>query len=664
MKQLATLLFALMLSAAASAQNKLEAPTLGQRVTLERSQVATKAASVSPQKKITIDEGEHLMGFYTTDDLPDISSGGYLGLPNYPGYIYIGAVFDNTVITEKFIGGEITRFRFAVAYDVTVRSARIYAVDTNYTVDPDALAEIDMSSATIQAGWNDVELPEPITIEEDKYYCIGYEYVQESNKFPIVTDRDIDKAVSSYYGCVAYGTWETALNYSWQIVTGADDLCVQAVVKGGNFSDDDISLASPECDKYVQKGNDLAYNFKLRNYGGKEASSYKLNLAVDGTVFETLDTPLALTGQYQELSGTLALDSSLESGEHTLAISVAQINGNTPTENTDDDVVEATFYTYDGSVERQLHLIENFTSIQCTACPYGHNVLQALMDAYPDKYAWVAIHSSGMGDDPYYLENGDSDYIEYFSGNESYPTAAFDRQLITDSFLEADNDMAISVGFYDAYKTIAATQINNDVDNASTTPVFAPVDIASDYDEASRKVTITVSGEGVDVAKQLLATNRLTIYLTEDGLVSRQYWDGRWVSDYTHNNVLRMIANTYPWGDDINWTSDSSYSNTVTVTLDSDWEADNMYIVAFISGPMATLIDDTWYWAEESEAFLNNANKAKLNDNPTGITAVTNSEQDGAETFYTIDGRRIATPAKGVNIVKTAKGETKKVVVK
>ena len=47
----------------------------------------------------------------------------------------------------------------------------------------------------------------------------------------------------------------------------------------------------------------------------------------------------------------------------------------------------------------------------------------------------------------------------------------------------------------------------------------------------------------------------------------------------------------------------------------------------------------------------------------TGVNAVNLPDNNKVE-YYTIDGRKVNTPAKGLNIVKTANGETKKIVVK
>jgi hypothetical protein len=56
-----------------------------------------------------------------------------------------------------------------------------------------------------------------------------------------------------------------------------------------------------------------------------------------------------------------------------------------------------------------------------------------------------------------------------------------------------------------------------------------------------------------------------------------------------------------------------------------------------------------------------NAAKTKVVGEETGIKAT--HIQSAADSFYTIDGRRLTAPQRGVNIVRNADGSTRKVVV-
>ncbi len=664
MKGTFTLVIALMLSLTINAQVKLGEPTPARGILESTSGKQALTPGVkknnAPMRKIQIDEGEHLMGFYTTDDLP------IYGLAfNSTGTYYVGNLFDEEVI-GNFVGGDIMRFRFALQTSATVYSAFIYAVDAEgYLSGP--LASVSINK-TCSAGWNDVELTTPVTIEEGVNYLIGYAYQQNSTDYPMGVDYTMETDIDCDY---FYYTSDPT--YSWNAASGYGALCLQAVVKGGNFIDDDLALSKLTVRGYASQEDELPYSFRIRNMGNKTPSTYTLNVAVDGTTVETLTDPISVTGNYETVNRTLKLD-DISTGSHTLSVSVATINGEVPTENTYNDQVEGSFIIYEGEMpERQMHLIENFTSIYCGYCPLGHGVLEAMQEANPDKYSWIALHSIYMGADTLALYQNDYLTVEYFF--EVYyaglPSGSFDRAPITSDYLGESNAYILSLGYYSQYAQSVANALNEAIDNVcEDIPTYVSVDITPEYNPDTRELKITVSGSGCGSANELIADHLLTVYLTEDGIAGRQedYMTGSarngYLIDYTHNNVLRAIPTTYEWGDDISWTSDRTYSNTITTTLDKKWDDSQMYITAFVSGPMAVYQYGTWYLNYLEDGLVNNTNRVKITDVSTGISAVTTTGEELTKTYYTTDGRQLSAPVKGVNIVKSSDGSVKKLYVK
>ncbi|MCD8291835.1 MAG: Omp28-related outer membrane protein [Prevotella sp.] len=634
--------------------------------------------SLNPQKvrstpnRIALDSDEHLIGFYTTDDLPDLSSGeGYIGMYSNPGQLKAGVIFENEVLTKR-VGGQITKVRFALAAPVKVANVEVRTCTPNYYISDEPVSSVDLSSTSTNIGWNEVTLTTPVTVEEGMYYLVSFEYTQTDDPnvpaaWPLVTDMELKTDITPQYGFLLYGYWPDYGVTDW-FTMGNDygNLCIQAVVKGGSMVDNDIALKNLTLDKYASKGDELAYSFNIKSDGNAIPSSYVLNITVDGEVVKTLDTPIALTSGNQKISGTLTLPTDISMGSHKFAVKVATINGNVPTQNTDDDTLEATFTIYEGSATRQMHLVENYTSVKCTYCPLGHDLLEKLQELYPGKYAWVAIHGAGMGSDPFYLSDGSTDFIENFSmpTGSAYPSAGFDRYILDDPDLNSYGTIGIGLGYSSFYQETAAKMIDAAVTDAySKIPAFVNVDIATNYNEATKTLDIRVLGDGVSGANQLLDGNRLTVYLTEDGLVSTQLNNGKYDNDFVHNNVLRKIINEYPWGDNINWISDSSYENDFTVKLDNSWNAANMHVVAFISGSYAVWKDGDWYYANYGDAYVNNANMVKVG-NSTGISKAISDTNVTEISRYTTDGRRISTPVKGLNIIKMSDGTARKVMVK
>jgi hypothetical protein len=187
-------------------------------------------------------------------------------------------------------------------------------------------------------------------------------------------------------------------------------------------------------------------------------------------------------------------------------------------------------------------------------------------------------------------------------------------------------------------------------------PCFATVDVKAEVN--GEKLAITVSGAGTESVQDNLKNASLTVYVTEDGIIGRQLNLGTWVSDYEHNHVLRdLVSNVV--GDDLKWTSATNYENQYEVALGSDWKVENLKVVAFISQKPTSATSP-----DRRKMAVYNANDAIVTD-PVGIFCIDNAEVSAAaKSFYTVDGRQVSQPQRGLNIVRMADGKTVKVLVK
>ncbi len=604
---------------------------------------------------MALNDNERIVGLYTTDDLPDME-GGYIRVGDASSISepIVGVLFNEDMM-QKYVGGQLTHFRFAVACDVSVYSAYVYTVTGDLDISSEAVATVEINE-TLTAGWHDITLAEPVTIASGCGYLLGFSYREARNIYPLATDLELDTDYTSDYGILACS------RNKWTSYTGYGSICLQAAIDGGSFVDDDLALTKLTVDTYALQDDGLNYSFKVRNDGLGDLDSYAITLAIDDDIVETLTTPIDLTNVFTTITGNIDL-SSTALGDHYLTVSIADINGSVPMENTYDDTLREYFGIYDGTFpDRQMHLIENFTSTTCTNCYYAHDVIELMQENNPGKYAWVALHYTfnSSSPDPYYFS--DEDYYYNFEGVVGYPSAAFDRFYFNNTTINGYDAIAMPFGWTDT--EMWAAEMDRIVDEAyEDIPAIVTVDIDRSYDSDTRVLTITVSGDGNGAAKTLLADSRLTIFITEDGIIGPQDIDNKWDYEYVHNHVLRACANEYPWGDDINWTSGSTYANTVTITLDDTWDADNVYITAFISGPMKIRGDYGWEDGDIYNANVNNANSIKATDTPSGITAINNTTGI-AQQYYAPDGRLLATPQRGLNLLRHSDGTTKKVIIR
>lgn len=654
MKKTLLCLFALLLSATVVDAQKvagvLNAPSnvLNKKEAL-RSIQPMKAPSVP--NRIALDEGERLFGFYNTDEL-DLSGYSSLGLTGYPGSYSAGALFYSDVVSgfSNAVSGQITKVRFAVAESIGATTVRIFPVDLNSGQIGEAAAEEAVAST--QKGWNDVVLTTPVTVEENTGYIISYDYTQTSRNYPLLSDMNVNPNGETGDGFMIYGN--LGQGTGWYGMPDFGNLCIQFVVKGGNYIDNDVALTKMSLAKqYFKADGELEYSFGVMNMGDDVPASYTLELSVDGNVVETLESPIALTNTAQTVTGKFALPSGLSVGEHKIVAKVTKINGETPTENVSDDNAEASFYVYSESLPRQMNLIEEYTSTLCMYCPLGHQLFEKWAKSRNDLII-VANHNSGMGKtDP--MITTESDLLAMAFPTSGMPSAAFNR------FYNADEGAVnFPVGYNSSYHEMLIDQMLNPfIEETNSIPTFAAVDLKADYNENTRKLDINVSGESVADFKTFVGEDAvLTVYLLEDSLVATQKCPDYSIDkEYVHNHVLRDVVSKNVFGDAINWTDDTHYSNDFTVTLDGSWNVKNMNVVAFISRPVKEESDVTDMW-------VNNANITRVLSGETGINGIVNGGEDVKEVArYSIDGTRIYAPVKGINIIKMSDGTTKKVMI-
>lgn len=658
-KTLLSLFALLLLVTVANAQQRIVKDQMSS-VKLSRGNAAlvmpSKKANV-PVSKIALDNDERIMGFYDTDELPDGVGDpkGGIGVPKSPG-TYKACVILTDEEIGNFVGGEITKMRFAVTTSVGASCVYIHPCmqEGNSISIGEPIAQQEVAST--KAGWNEVTLDTPVKIEEGMYYMLAYDYNQNSTDYPLLCDGGIADYMSSL-GFIIYGDLGDGEGFYDQSSGGFGNLCIQAVVKGGNFVDTDMSVKSLSLPQFVNVGDKLSLSFKVKNTGNTMASSYTLSVAIDGSVVKTLETPVALTGMSQNVAVDLDLSDDMAAGVHTVTVAVDKINGVAPTENTADDKVEGTFVFVKETLQRQMTLIEQFTSTACPYCPYGHPIIEALKELRSDL-AVAVLHNNYPGTS--LLGTTETDQLsQILCQGYMNPSAAFNRFYIDDASLNQLRRLVLSLSYNPNYATQVAQMFSQDVIDKSIeeAPAFATVDIAQSYDPDTRELEITVSGDAVDGIEALLPNAALTVYVTEDNIVARQAQPtGGYDQSYVHNDVVRdIVSNIY--GDALTFDG-NKYSNTYTVTLNSTWKAENMSIVAFVSNDVsqATDIRDLW---------VTNANKVKL-DVPSGIenAVVSNNETAVEVARYALDGTQLSQPTKGVNIVKMSDGTTKKVIVK
>ena len=535
--------------------------------------LALGAQTLAP-KSIQLADNQRIMGHYTTDDL---NSDGW-GKTFLTGLNTIGT---NITADELavFQGSKIVAFRIGLAQSAPISRVFVIPVGTD-GVTTGEVTEWPCSAS--DQGWNLIQLETPYEINLPDGYSlrIGFDYEQADRNDKVISAVKVGTIYPSYH--YRNGKW---LNYG---VNTTGNLSIQCITENDNYPEYIMRMQDLTCRKYIKNGDNLGFSFLIRNLGDGDiaAGDLTFSVAIDGTVIKTFNNPDAVGFNFSTIVESVST-MGLTEADHTISVTLTAIKGQ-PMDNP--TTVTGTFHTFSNGFSRQMRLVEQFTSTGCTFCPQGSANIQDLCDMR-DDIAWVSIHENmNNNTDPFRTAQTDS--ITSFQGINGFPEGTFDRTV----GIESDSYV------YAVLTALPATRMSAFLDQISELPSWATVNVNSTFDAATRQAVITIDGELVPDFDEIMgADSKLTVYITEDGLVAPQVSGG---NDYVHNNVLRKALGSVK-GVDINKTG-NTYQNEFTVTIPTTWNADNLNIVAFISRPLRR--------NALNDIYVTNANKRKLGE--------------------------------------------------
>lgn len=618
------------------------------------------------QKSVGVDGSDSMV---TAVGVPDIAAQG--------GTVKGAYNLMDASLLARFAGGKIVGMRYLIGAELG-SSAKVQLYNCDKEGKPELFAEkeaaqkvstYDSKNKTYKEEWNEVYFDKALNVSDVVTgLFVGYTYKQKTTKsggqfteacYPLAAGQG--SGTVAVYGDLGKGTAFYSLN------TGGLVLCIQLIVeKEGGFADD-LGMVGVATIPMSRPTDKLPFQFYVKNYGSSECKAASFDITIDKQVVANVAIPEGATigGETTGFNASLNLSEyDIENGTHLLGVQVKTVNGEAASGYTDDDVAATQFRTYTETASRQYNLLEHFTSSTCTWCPKGYDMLRALQKQR-DDVAWVAIHSTldEKKPDPYEIADATKTIMAYsISG---FPQANLNRFPVTDGSLAvtiATDDpegMATSIGnVFDQIDEIVPSQVRLDIETN-----FNRLNAISDG-----TLKITIKGTGVKGAGKILEDAVLGLYITENGLVSGQLNQGKWVTNYNHENVLRVIGTENPWGDAITWNGDN-FEKTYEVSISSDYfeDSNNTFnAVAFVSLPFMFEIDGKRYVnGDKNNVWVNQCQFLQIPEGTgTAIKGVETSENATVVARYAADGSQISAPVKGINILKLSDGTTRKVVVK
>lgn len=536
----------------------------------------------------TLAATQMVLGHYTTDDI-DLTRG--WGMSS----LYELTLPIATDLTPEelalFQGSKIVAFRVGLTQEAPV--SRVFVMPIAPNGEP--TGEVAEWSCDVSSkGWNLIELETPYLINLPTGYKlrIGFDYVQPKRSSKPISAVFVGDIHKTYI--LKDGVWKDhGLN------TTHGNLSIQCICENDHYPD--FLITNLTSNSFIKVGDDLPFSFVLKNLTSSNVPVGELNfdIAIDGNVIKSMSNTTALASDPISIQG-LVNTAGLTTGTHTLSVTTTTMGG-APIENP--YTTSCSFKAYEYGFERQKRLVEQFTSTGCLYCPQGTSNIMELTQMR-DDIAWVSIHEDLGGPDPFTTEQTDS--LDAYQGIDGYPEATFDR---TAGFSNANKVYAV-------ISDLPASTMSNFLDYITVNPSWATVNVNSTFDPATRNAVITIDGDLAPGYEELMGSDsKLTVYLTEDGLVAPQVNGG---DDYVHNNVMRVALGSV-LGVALNKTGDT-YKNVFNYTIPREWNADNLHVVALISRPLGNALTDI---------YVTNANERKFGESDEPETMRGDVNNDG-----------------------------------
>jgi hypothetical protein len=342
-------------------------------------------------------------------------------------------------------------------------------------------------------------------------------------------------------------------------------------------------------------------------------------------------------------------------GSKAKTLNITKVNGN---DNSKADVAtNFTLITLPELVERNV-VVEEFTGTGCGWCPRGLIGMENLRAKYGDRFVGIGLHQYNSSDAMYIATNA---YAKI--SFEGAPSCRIDRKSEIDPYYGSNNSILDDFAEEMAIPAMAKVSVSGTVDE-DLTKVDAKAEVEALLDNSNYTLEFVVIGDGLTgtgsawsqsnyyyqyAASQLPADLAIFGSGGKNGRSSITGWifnDVALCSSYVSNVNKAPALGTLASGEK----KEAEYTLTLPTkaTLKNALKKDQLYVIALVVDKDKTIV---------------NAAKTKIEVAETsGIESIeTASEVEG---FYTIDGKRLSAPAKGMNVVKMTNGTTKKIVIR
>lgn len=629
---------------------------------LERNAAPAKmAVKASPRKALA--DGQRYLGYYSSDNFGQ--SG--LGIAPLGAYETCKAVTAMSAdFLKPFVGMKVVGIRYAVLASNLV--SKVLLGDCEFTSQgvgfgDDFLLSKDVTSSN--AGWNTVMFDAPYTIPANTALYAGFQYNQKAVKqgsgftdecYPLslIKEGVTGNPLYIYTNVPANkgGNGEGWYNFGDEF----GNICIQLIVEGqpaGNF------LTPVQLDEFqTVVGKTKNVEVLFQNVCKNALSSYSYTYTQNGVTSAEQSVDLAANTTETIVKLPVQIEGASAAGNHDFTLNITKVNYG------ENAAAVTSIKSKNETMAKELKpvvLMEEFTGTGCGWCPRGMQGMKNAAEKFGDQFVGIAIHQYS-GSDPMYTIN----YANLKFGGA--PSCKLNRATgDLDPYMGSGEDICDDIAEFLKWIPDAALTVKAEWGAA---------------DDGKLTATATVEAQAAKTYQLAFAVIADNVKGENDNWIQSNYYSSAYSSQtgMTYASIpddLKFLWNEYPYKPVFNdvlvassyvrtlnkcanvdvpaeGTVERSYEITMPVTntkLLPALDKDQLYIVGIIIDPTTKTVV--------------NAAKAKIPTWVTGINGVKANGENAVEVArYTMDGRQVSAPVKGINLVKMSDGTTQKVLVK
>ncbi len=492
-----------------------------------------------------------------------------------------------------------------------------------------------VSHSSLKKGLNDIELTTPFKVNNKGIY-VGFTFAIKQAAYPIMSGGA--DAPNSFFVRVDNGDWNDLSDY------GYGKLSLQILLDGGTYPSNQVDV-SDFGQRVVLKGQSSTVAVTITNKGKNTISNVSYVVSTEGGVTTEEKKVLLTRSLDYNSSATISVSfpSDEESKKYKKTLTLTKVNN---VENESEKKTGTGYLITVTEVPKMIPVVEEFTGTWCGYCPYGIVAMEKAHETYGDDVVLIAAHNGDVmqisGYDPITNGVGSFPSADVNRTGEFYPsTSALNTKIKNAQKLTTQGSIQLMAMWTSASKTAI---------DFTTQSTFVYDDDSGQYGIAYVLVADGLTGSGSNWAQ----SNYLSGQSGDDEM---SYWYS--ASSKIYNYKFDHVA-VAAW--DITNGVDESVEPVIRAgqtqyyTFRGSIQGNSLVQDKSKLTAVALLIDRV-------SGRVVNAAQAPIQDYVTGIDDV--EDMGNAQTTrYTIDGRKISSPQKGINILKTADGRTVKVLVK